>query len=367
MSLHSIWKLNFKLLASDKLKVTTSSDCETQALLKSRTRPTTAVQPNVWYRRRGIRSRGAILVLIISVCVNSGALDQLLQSLLKVNKLLQNSQALLFFIYVVFGVALPQLFYPLAGWLADARFGRHRVIQTSLWCVWLGQCALSVAILLFQLLQGHSTAYYCIFVYGLFPVAFIIINVGLAGFQANIIQFGIDQMVDASGDQISAFIHWYYWSTFIGGAAFSVVLQSLIPNYTLYVLKLGINVILTSVALLCWYKLKRWLIIEPQCQNPFKTAYDVITFASKHNRPIYRSALTYWDDTPPSRLDLGKNKYGGPFSTEEVENVKSFFAITAVLLSLGLYITADNTVRVDIYCMHTYMLCRSYSFSLQHH
>eukprot|EP00731_Ephydatia_muelleri_P020913 Em0013g640a len=156
--------------------------------------------------------------------------------------------------------------------------------------VWLGQCALSITLLLFQLLQGHS-AYYYTFVYGLCPVAFIIINVGLAGFQANIIQFGIDQMVDASGDQMSAFIH---------------------------------------------------------CQNPFKIVYSVIKFASKHNRPIYRSALTYWDDTPPSRLDLGKNKYGGPFSTEEVENVKSFFAITAVLLSLGLYIIADYTVSAPV-------------------
>ena len=31
-------------------------------------------------------------------------------------------------------------------------------------------------------------------------------------FQATAIQFGMDQMVEASSDQISAFVHWYYWS-----------------------------------------------------------------------------------------------------------------------------------------------------------
>ena len=36
-----------------------------------------------------------------------------------------------------------------------------------------------------------------------------------------------------------------------------------------------------------------------------------------------RSALTYWKEDYPSRLDLGKEKYGAPFSEEQVENVKT--------------------------------------------
>ena len=331
------------------LQVVASDDGDSDSQSRLQLRAAAAVQSKGCYRRRAIRSKGAVLVLLICACVDTGklsALNQLLESLLQMQPTLRDSQALLFFVYIVVGVAIPQMFYPVAGWLADARFGRHKVIQTGLWCMWMGQCALSATLLLFQLLQGRYPAYHLAFMYGLFPTAFVIINVGLAGFQANIIQFGIDQMLDASGEQLSAFIHWYYWSTFVGGATFSVVLKRFIPIYTLYVVEAGINVLLLSVALLCWYKLKNWLIIEPHSQNPFKTVFDVIKFASKHSRPIYRSALTYWDDTPLSRLDLGKSKYGGPFSVEEVENVRSFFAITAVLLSLGLFVTADNSVRV---------------------
>ena len=49
-----------------------------------------------------------------------------------------------------------------------------------------------------------------------------------------------------------------------------------------------------------------------------------------------RSAFTYNDD-PPSRLDFGKERYGGPFTTDEVEDVKSFFNVLAIILSSTLF------------------------------
>ena len=37
----------------------------------------------------------------------------------------------------------------------------------------------------------------------------------------------------------------------------------------------------------------------------------------------------------PSRLDLGKHKYGGPFTTKQVEDVKAFLGILKVLVCIG--------------------------------
>ena len=51
--------------------------------------------------------------------------------------------------------------------------------------------------------------------------------------------------------------------------------------------------------------------------------------------PVQRSAFTYCEDDLPSGLDLGKNKYGGPFTTEQVEDVKAFYGILKVLIALG--------------------------------
>ena len=77
---------------------------------------------------------------------------------------------------------------------------------------------------------------------------------------------------------------------------------------------------------------RKWLIIEPKSSQSLKTIYQVLKFAAKHKAPLNRSALTYWEEDIPSRLDLRKSRYGGPFTTEQVEDVKTFFKILAISL-----------------------------------
>ncbi|XP_064396495.1 uncharacterized protein LOC135343420 [Halichondria panicea] len=83
----------------------------------------------------------------------------------------------------------------------------------------------------------------------------------------------------------------------------------------------------------------KWLIIEPKSPQALKTIYQVLKFAAKHKAPIYRSALTYWEENVPSRLDLGKTKFGGPFTTEQVEDVKTFLRI--LVLSFPIFIILE--------------------------
>ena len=77
--------------------------------------------------------------------------------------------------------------------------------------------------------------------------------------------------------------------------------------------------------------------------NPYKLVYGVIRFAIKHKHPIKRSAFTYCNDERPSRIDYGKQSYGGPFTTEQVEDVKSLLNIAKVLISLGPAFLLDLT------------------------
>ena len=59
--------------------------------------------------------------------------------------------------------------------------------------------------------------------------------------------------------------------------------------------------------------------------------------------PVNRSAFTYWENDIPSRIDLGKNKYGGPFTNEEVEDTKTLFRILLLLFSLlGLHLSTNG-------------------------
>ena len=84
--------------------------------------------------------------------------------------------------------------------------------------------------------------------------------------------------------------------------------------------------------LISW--LKRHFYVEKPGHNPLKIPFEVLKYAWRHSRPEHRSAFTYWEEDIPPRIDLGKNKYGGPFTTEQVEDIKTFLRILLLLFTL---------------------------------
>ena len=82
--------------------------------------------------------------------------------------------------------------------------------------------------------------------------------------------------------------------------------------------------------------------------NPFRLTWKVLNFAWNNKYPLNCSAFTYCEENTPSRLDLGKEQYGGPSTTEEVENVKTFFRLIRLLVSLFRYhISGDGFLVPD--------------------
>ncbi len=67
-------------------------------------------------------------------------------------------------------------------------------------------------------------------------------------------------------------------------------------------------------------------------ENPLKLVYGVLKFVKNHSYPINRSALTYGEI--PSRIDYAKERFGGPYTTEHVESVKTFGRMVIVLLTI---------------------------------
>ena len=94
-----------------------------------------------------------------------------------------------------------------------------------------------------------------------------------------------------------------------------------------------------------FYKYYTWFLSDSGSRNPYKLVYKVISFAREHRNPVCRSAFTYCEDELPSRLDLGKEKYGGPFTTEQVEDVKAFLGIFRVLLALGPLFSVERSIK----------------------
>ena len=95
-------------------------------------------------------------------------------------------------------------------------------------------------------------------------------------------------------------------------------------------------VVAVSSLTLCFdFFCRNWLVFEPVSQNHLKSIYSVLKYAATHKHPARRSALTYWEEDIPLRIDLGKSKYGGPFTTEQVEDVKTFFRLLVVSIAVS--------------------------------
>ena len=240
------------------------------------------------YRLRRVKNRGAILILIWSYCISS------LYFYISYNALRVYSYLVFAMLQISVGLTIP-----LAGWLADIWFGRYKMIRLSIGTMWISSLLLTAGLIILQSVDLNNLSK--VLHLFLLPLA-----LGYSGFQANVIQFGVDQLCDASSTEIKTFITWYSW-TFISSIAtvitaclyISEEYKPLVP--LLVCLKLTLAV---SLGIL----FNKVLIKEPVTQNPFKTVYGVIKYALKHKSPRLRSAFTYTgEEDLPSRIDFGKS------------------------------------------------------------
>ena len=103
---------------------------------------------------------------------------------------------------------------------------------------------------------------------------------------------------------------------------------------------------------------QQWLDKTHKATNPIKLIIQVLNYTRKHSFPERRSAFTYLDEEQPARIDFGKDKFGGPFTEEEVEDVKTVLRLLPLLIciSFATGIANMNSTRLLI-DFSTRMLC----------
>ena len=250
------------------------------------------------------------------------------------------------------------LFYPLAGCLADIQWGRYKTVINSLCIILWSQvsvivltCVAAVGFIPIMIhdpnypsgtVQKVMLAVVCV-VFGL-PI-FIVLLLMLSGFiafNANAIQYGMDQLHDAPTEDSVLYFHWFVWTSYAGLLPMKLEFNIVGNQFSPYIACLLLLPLPLLGVTLCIQRYKHhWFLIDSGSRNPYKLVYKVLKFAKDHTNPIRRSAFTYCEDELPSRLDLGKEKYGGPFTTEQVEDVKAFLGILRILLTLGPIMMVD--------------------------
>ena len=205
------------------------------------------------------------------------------------------------------------VFTLLSGWLADAIYGNYKVFRFGVTLLFLSAVINCVMLILGTLVrEDNNTAKLTHLI-----VAGTLFSAGMCLCSASSLPLGLDQMPDASASSLSSFITWYVFSICTGlwlenifrvsqNYCFDKTIRS---NFSLLLALfsvLCISVVLLSVSVF----LPKWFIVEPKSPQTLKNIYKVLKFAVKHKAPLNRSAFTYWEEDIPSRIDLGKSKYG---------------------------------------------------------
>ena len=265
---------------------------------------------------------------------------------------------------ITVGQGVLLLFYPLLGHLADVYLTKYRVLKSSLIILTI----IGFAGFVYEVIDTTASILEKIEIFHNTPtgvlqaIGAIVYVIGLGLFEANIIQFGLDQLLEASTPKLIAFIHWYYWAQSVGGLALFYIYEGgLVTRMTLLkshyhnnitsvvitrsttTLAVLLLAMLNTILVVIFCISKKHFYIERAGLNPFKIIYKVLKYSWKHKVPEHRSAFTYWEEDIPRRIDLGKNKYGGPFTNEEVEDTKTFLRILPLLLCLfGYHLAGDG-------------------------
>ena len=277
-------------------------------------------------------------------------------------------------VYTILAVII--ISYSLWGFLADFCCGRFKVVLTSLSLFTVAVAlACSIALSLIGKDLGRSFKFGDFFkidsvaIFIQLVIGFILFVFGFSGYEANFIQLGLDQLHEAQSEYLGLFAHYTMLGSSIGALISTVLMintsQFYINTYNVKLKNLVMDTVLFALAtgalvlLIITCCKRRWFYVELPQKNPYKTVYKVLQFARRHKYPLQRSAFTYCDDYLPSRIDFAKERYGGPFSTEEVENVKTLFRIIIILISLGpvfaLQVPASRYI-FPLFGYHTHLL-----------
>ena len=276
------------------------------------------------FRLRKLKNRGAWLILVLNYLVTCVFYH------LSVHEV--GGQSNKYYATLAWCLSLP-----IAGWLADIYCTRYKVICCSMWIMWVASILSTVSYIISQMVDTYSQINKYIT-----RVVLIFMGFGYGGYQANVILFGLDQLHDASTEEITSFISWYVWTYLCSGVVVHFTYACLIGGYLVFnYLWVCICLSLALILLLLFHKS---LLKEPPAtqKNPFQLIRNVLGYAVKNKHPRMRSAFTYCENERPSRMDFGKTKYGGPFTTEQVEDVKTFLRILVV-------VSVSSAVFSDLY------------------
>jgi hypothetical protein len=180
--------------------------------------------------------------------------------------------------------AIIYLLYPLSGFLADVYVGRFNSVFVSLTSFTCSVLACLLSIILCLLCTGIFRLILFLFI----CLCVFIALISIAGYKANSIQFGLDQLLEAPSQHHALFIHWAKWcydfmsmiiiaNTALIFCNFNVIDAFVFKILPLFVLLAIVLFFLVMLLILGCIK-RHWFYSETRRQNPYRMVIKVLNF-----------------------------------------------------------------------------------------
>ena len=234
------------------------------------------------------------------------------------------------------------LLCPVGGWIADAHYGRYRTVRCSIWIMWIGALLATLA----DILSYVSEAYNDDAKVWVFRVLFVLMAIGGTGFFSNIVQLGVDQLKDATNYEIKSYILWFGFAFYLSCLTTNFITECFASEYGMVYTRTLLVAACLSVVICLDYLCKHWIVKEEVTGQSLSEVLKIIRYVVKNRRMRYEfitdeNAL----EELPSRFDIAKHQYGGPFTTTRVNNVRTFLWILAVLATCAIVFGATMPVE----------------------
>jgi hypothetical protein len=317
------------------------------------------------FRDRFPKGRAVFIVLLINALESFaifGAFDGLQERIMG-----HSDRRHLTYLFLFFQWCGGRIFYPIAGLIADTWLGRYKTIKVGLWLMWLGFVVITVnESLVYRF--GNEDRNHTVEQYVLPILAVVFLIISSATVEANIIPFGADQIQQgASSSEMSSYFYYYLCSRTAGlliGLILFLLLfctgiklypdfntwsENLYTPHTLHTIHPLFAVVSITVALILHFCTSQHYFKDKDHSNPLRLIINVLYYAAtvKRQPPRYRRAFRYGEERK-SRIELAKREYDGIFTSEEVEDVKTFLRICWIIFSLsGIFLTFGMVIQCN--------------------
>ena len=166
----------------------------------------------VQYRLRWFYSKGSYLVLIWILLSTIASGTQFFQFVYYIQSYIGATGNIYFLYLILLPLVLWFVFALLSGWLADSLLGNYKMIKAGAVFSFFSLTLYSMLLILLQSVTNNNSVLLII----LSLVFTCLTTAGYVTMLINLLQLGLDQMPDASTDNITSLISWFIWYLMLG-------------------------------------------------------------------------------------------------------------------------------------------------------